>query len=335
MNRALSHDARAGRLREAPDLAPELEARAVARIPQVLPHEVVFGFFLALIWARLVAQAGPFNPSSLAFLGCLLAPIAVIHWARRRPTPLRWRVRLLLYAPLMGLSFFLLPSAFALLDLPSADARIVGWEHALLGEMNLAIQPWEHPLLTDAMMLAYLFFFYYLVAGPAYYCIHDLGRFRKCFAGLFTVYGLGFIGYMAFPTAGPFRFLDFAEPLRTGWITELAKPVVDAASNGVDAFPSIHVAVSVYLLTFDAWHHRRRFWRMLAPCLALWASTVYLRYHYGVDVLAGMVLAGIGLSVAAGYERFLSKTSRFFQPMSAEPAADRASVRESLFPDEA
>ena len=293
---------------------------AVAQV-QLLPHEYVFGFFLLLTWVRLVAQAGPFTLPALAFFGCLVTPVAVIWWAARRPSPARWRARLLLYAPLMGASFSLLPAAFALLELPSADAQVVGWEHAVFGDqMFQAIQAWERPLITDAMMVCYLFFFYYLVAGPAHYCIHDLHRFRQCFVGLFTIYGLGFMGYTAFPTAGPYLFLEFAEPLASGWFTDFAKPMVDAASNGVDAFPSIHTAVSLYLLMFDAWHHRRRFWRMLVPCIGLWASTVYLRYHYGVDVLAGVGLTGVGLCVAAAYERFGLKTSDRLHPIEAEPA---------------
>src|SRR5438105_1521788 len=99
MNPALSHDARAGRRREAPDLAREIEPRddspALAQV-QILPHEYVFGFFLLLTWVRLVSQAGPFSPPAPAFLGCLITPIGVMQWAARRPSPARWRVRLLL-----------------------------------------------------------------------------------------------------------------------------------------------------------------------------------------------------------------------------------------------
>ena len=320
MHPALSHDPAVAR-RQTSNLAREIERRDGNQGGGLLPHELVFGFFLLLTWLRLVAKAGPFTPPALAFLALLVAPMVVIPWAARRPSPMRWRVRLLLYAPLMGASFSLLPSAFTLLDLPSADPQVVGWEHALIGDqMFPTIHAWEHPVLTDVMMVAYLFFFYYLVAGPAYYCIHDLPRFRKCFVGLFTIYGLGFIGYSVFPTAGPYLFLELAQPLASGWITDFAKPVVDAASNGVDAFPSIHVAVSLYLLVFDALHYRRRFWRMLAPCIGLSASTMYLRYHYGVDVLAGMVLTGIGHSVAAAYERFALKAADRLHPMKEETA---------------
>ena len=41
---------------------------------------------------------------------------------------------------------------------------------------------------------------------------------------------------------------------------------------------------------FDFQHRRAHLW-VLAPTVGLWISTVYLRYHYGVDLLAGVVLA--------------------------------------------
>jgi hypothetical protein len=282
--------------------------------------------FLALTWGRLVARVGLINPLSLAFLGYLFASAAVILWSGPEPAPWRWRVRLLFYPALMGLSFYLMPSVIAALGVPRADALLVKWDGAWLGQnFNLAIQGWEPPLLTDALMLAYVFFFYYLIAGPAYYCIHDLPRFRQCFAGLFVVYALGFIGYTFWPAGGPHRFLDFAQPLAGGWITRVAKPVLDAASNGVDAFPSIHVAVSMYLLAFDHRHYRRRFWCVLVPCVALWISTVYLRYHYCVDVAAGAGLAAVGLSVAARYEGLSLKTRIPVKSMDAAPVAPAGS----------
>jgi hypothetical protein len=159
---------------------------------RLLPHEYAFSLFLALTSVRLVAGVGLASPLSLAFLGFLLASAFVITWSGPEPAPWRWRVRLLLYPALMGLSFYMVPSVIAALHVPRADALLVKWDSVWLGKnINLAIQGWEPPLLTDLLMMSYVFFFYYLVAGPAYYCIRDLPRFRQCFAGLFVVYALG------------------------------------------------------------------------------------------------------------------------------------------------
>jgi hypothetical protein len=281
-----------------------LLARLRGRGIRLLPHEYVFTLFLALTCGRLAVHVGFFNPLTLTFLGFVLASASVILWSGPEPRPWRWRVRLLLYPVLMGLTFYLMRPVVTALEVPRADALLVNWDMVWLhSNINLAIQGWEPPLFTDLMMLAYVFFFYYLVAGPGYYCIHDLARFKQCFSGLFVVYALGFLGYTTLPAGGPHRFLEFARPLTGGRLTRLAKPFLDYASNGVDAFPSIHVAVSLYLLAFDRMYYRRRFWRVLAPCVALWISTIYLRYHYGVDVIAGMAFATVGLWAANRYGR--------------------------------
>lgn len=65
-----------------------------------------------------------------------------------------------------------------------------------------------------------------------------------------------------------------------------------------DAFPSLHCAVPAFILAFDFIHKRRRFWICLGPCVLLWFSTVYLRYHYLVDVLCGFLLAAGALALA-------------------------------------
>lgn len=287
----------------APQAAPPDKTATTSRL-RLLPHELVFGFFLALTFGRLAFHQGIATPQTLVFLGLLLANGAVILWAARRPSPWRWRLRLLFYPALMGLSFATMASAIPLLGVPSADPLLLRWDAQLFGlDVRTFLQSWRRPPFTDVMMAAYLFFFYYLIAGPAHYCIRDLARFRECFVGLFTLYGLGFISYTFVPAGGPWRVLEFAEPIEGVWLTRLALSPLNAGSNGFDVFPSLHVGVSFYLLVFDWWHHRRRFWWVLLPCVALGVSTVYLRYHYFVDLLAGVLFALIGLAVARAFAR--------------------------------
>lgn len=140
-------------------------------------------------------------------------------------------------------------------------------------------------------MAGYLFFFYYLIAGPAHYCIYNLHLFRKCIVGLFTLYGLAFMGYTVLPAGGPHIYLTFKTPLQGPWLLDWTIKTVNAASNGLDVFPSVHVAAALYLLLFDWRHWRGRFWWVLLPCVVLWFSTMYLRFHYLVDLLAAAILA--------------------------------------------
>jgi hypothetical protein len=277
------------------------------RLAAVLPHEWIFGTFLLLTAVRLAVHGGPATDWSIPFFSSWLAALAVLIWAERNPSPTRQRVRLLFYPAAMGLAFFALGKAVPLLGYPKVDRMLLGWDQALLGATpSVAWEPWLHPWLENLMMASYLFFFYYLVTGPGRYCLGDLPLFRKCIVGLFTLYGLAFTGYTVMPAGGPHRWMTFATPLH-GWLLDWTLKPVNEASNSVDVFPSIHVAATLYLLLFD-WHHaRRRFWWVLSPCLLLWVSTLYLRFHYFVDLLAGVAVGLAGWWMA---ECFAAKDRR-------------------------
>ena len=157
------------------------------------------------------------------------------------------------------------------------------------------------------------FFFYYIVGGLLYYMLKDLNIFRICLVGFCTLYALGYVGYTLMPATGPLADLG---PRTGGWITEVGGGFIAQRTNGVDVFPSIHMAGSLFLLVFDFWHRRTHFWVALLPTIGLWISTVYLRYHYGVDLLAGSVLAIGCLWLVRWYAQ-----SRLCEEVEAECAA--------------
>ena len=57
------------------------------------------------------------------------------------------------------------------------------------------------------------------------------------------------------------------------------------------AFPSTHVTISTLVL-FTAWSRQRPLGCLLLPfVVGIYFATVYGRFHYGVDVIAGWLLA--------------------------------------------
>ena len=84
-------------------------------------------------------------------------------------------------------------------------------------------------------------------------------------------------------------------PVRHVWSAELVYATLGTASAVGTAFPSSHVAATLATV-FALW----REWRALAvalvvPATLLIIGTVYCQMHYGVDVLAGLI---VGLSVS-------------------------------------
>ena len=61
-------------------------------------------------------------------------------------------------------------AAVPLLGSPGADGLLLQWDRALAGETPAVVWGrWLTPWLEDLAMGGYLFFFYYLIAGPGYY----------------------------------------------------------------------------------------------------------------------------------------------------------------------
>ena len=270
----------------------------------MLPHEWCFGAYLAITWLRLAFAGGAAFAWSFVFLGCLAGSVIVIRWAAQNPTPWRWRIRLLYYPSAMGITFYTMGTAVPLLGSHKYDALLLSWDRALIGETPaVAWEKYLTPWLEDVSMAGYIFFFIYLVAGPGYYCIRNVPLFRKCIVGLFVMYGIGFLGYTILPAGGPHRWMTFETPLHGPWILDWTLKSVNDGSNRVDVFPSIHFAATFYLLIFDWQNHRRRFWWALLPCVVLWFSTLYLRFHYFVDLLAGVVVTLVAWYAAQRYGR--------------------------------
>jgi len=84
-----------------------------------------------------------------------------------------------------------------------------------------------------------------------------------------------------------------SRPLIGGYSTALISLIERLARVHGAAFPSAHVAGSMVAL-LASWRCRRcLFWTTLPFFVSMCAATVYGRYHYVADVLAGLAVGGI------------------------------------------
>jgi hypothetical protein len=287
----------------------------------VLPHEIASGVFLLFILARLIPVQGLLAPLPLLYEAMFGLSVATMVWCRRHETPLRWRLRLGLPAVLMNIAYFTLGSVVPAFHPAKEDPLIQSLDaHFFPGNASLWMEQYSHPMLTEVFSVCYLIYFPCILLSYLHYFRGDLTTLRRFGIGIFTVYSLGFLGYSVLPAVGP--YLDptlapqFRGALTGGWITRFNADLVLNGSNHVDVFPSLHCAVTLFILCFDRVHAPQRFRLWLLPVIGLWIATVYLRYHYLFDALAGFALAmGAGLMVrqtqnASTYE-LPSPTGRF------------------------
>ena len=273
---------------------------------RLLPHEVSFGAFLLVTWLRLGFIVGFLGEDALLYLALILVNAGAIWFCRSNGTPERWRIGLLFYPVAMNVVFMHMKTAIPKIHPGKMDALLQHLDTLGVGtNLSLRLQPLVHPALTEFFSFCYLLFFPYLLFSLVYYFCGDLALLKKFMIGLFTIYGIGFLGYSLVPAAGPCHALatDFSTPLDGWWFTQWNAAVVARGSNGVDVFPSLHCAISSFFLFFDRRHRPWRFKIYLIPCIGLWCSTIYLRYHYAVDLLCGFALAALALWLAKRYPR--------------------------------
>ena len=184
----------------------------------------------------------------------------------------------------------------------------------------------SHPIVTEILQLAYASFYLLpLAVAIELYAGEREWRFRQwafvCGCGFFASYA----GYLVLPAVGP-RFTlhaleATARELPGLWLTPGLREFIDvggmvpvgaSAADALrlaprDAFPSGHTLVTLLSIAW-AWRYRLRVrWVVTVAGLLLVFSTVYLRYHYVVDVLAGAALAIACLAVAPALHGWLSR----------------------------
>jgi membrane-associated phospholipid phosphatase len=269
---------------------------------KLLPHEWLCGLFYLFLAARFVQVGKACELEAWIVLGFI-----VVHAASCIFLPLennlRWRFRFVICSILMNATYFVLKTAIPMVHPSLEDAflqQIDGW---LVGDsLTVQLDRWTHPVLTEIFSFCYFWYLPYLFVSQARYLSQNRELAASFYTGLYTVYAVGFFGYSMMPALGPYLAMadQFKTPLAGWWMTDLTASVVLAASNRVDLFPSLHVANSLFILLFDFHHQRRRFWRCLVPCIGLFISTLYLRYHYVIDVIAGAALSLVALRLALG-----------------------------------
>jgi membrane-associated phospholipid phosphatase len=210
------------------------------------------------------------------------------------------------------------------------DPLLIAMDHTLFrANPTVWLAQFSTPYSTELLQIAYsLFYVIFLAIGLELYR-SDHSRFR--YFRFTIVYGflLSYIGYFSLPSVGPrFTLHDFSKintelpglivtpALR--WFVNIFENIRSGMSNSValasaqrDVFPSGHAMMTMLAIVLACRYRLkvRRF--MLVLGLLLIIATVYLRYHYVVDVLAGAILAVFCLLTS-------SRAYRFYRAHSGE-----------------
>ncbi|MGB1806215.1 MAG: phosphatase PAP2 family protein [Flavobacteriaceae bacterium] len=178
------------------------------------------------------------------------------------------------------------------------DASLIAWDKYLLGfQPAIFLEQFITPGLTDFMYFSYSSFLIYILLFTMYlYILKENAAFRETLVSVILTFYIGYIGYVFFPAVGPKFTMShlFETSLRGTVITDRLSFLMNYEISEYtrrDCFPSLHNGV-IFLILLFAFKHKKTYAFIFFPfAVSLFISTLYLRYHYFIDMIAGFLLA--------------------------------------------
>lgn len=176
------------------------------------------------------------------------------------------------------------------------------------------IYKYNNPLLTEFLQIIYIFYYVMIaIYGLELYLWKRYKEFKYAIFVIFTGFYIAYVLYLIFPAAGPRFYLhDFYSTnteLPGLYLTELIRRILDFGesipynvSNPVDfaqrdAMPSAHASLAL-TIAYLSWKIKSKSFYFYLPYFFLIVfATIYLRYHYVVDIIAGIILAVITILI--------------------------------------
>jgi membrane-associated phospholipid phosphatase len=204
------------------------------------------------------------------------------------------------------------------------DELLIAADRALFGvDVTVWMEKFTSPRLNDVLYIFYATY-YFIALIPCLVLWHrDRATARRFVFTLMLVYYVSYAGYFTIPALGP-RFAQADLYARSITETPISRVINDTINHlektKLDVFPSGHTMISMAVLIVMWKRARDVFWWILPIVTGLIISTVYCRFHYVVDLIAGAALAF--LCVPAGdrlYDSLMRESSPLFRGRPGRP----------------
>ena len=265
-------------------------------IKKCCPIEQITFYYALLTAIYMLALPGVVGNNLLPLLSVriiILFALFILQWLDTKQSPLMAVIRQVL--PL-ALVIYWYPETYYIdsFFFPNLDGFFMEADELLFGgQPSLAFcraMPW--PWFNELMNFSYLsFYFIIILTVVASYKIKKTKGAETAFVLLLS-FLLYYVLFIIFPVMGPqFYFPDPDNCTPDTWPFRTAmRCLQDWGERPTGAFPSSHVGVTVIcLVLLYAQKIRKLFWSILPLVVLLIVSTVYIKAHYLIDVMAGLL----------------------------------------------
>ena len=265
----------------------------------------VFGFLIFLNGA--VLRTPDTAERSMCLVrtgGLMLAFLISVILVRGRLLKRSWSAALIYRLGIYGvvqISYFFLKHVLPLVNTTTLDRKLY--------DLDLAVFKFEPAIAWDRYVnstttewFSFFYFGYFLLMAVHVVPLLFFGR-RKQIVGEFTfaiivLFSIGHTLYMVVPGYGPYRAMAdaFQHPFPPGPWHALVMNAVHSGGAQMDIFPSLHTGAPTMLALFSYRNRKelpfRYTWPIVTFCTVnIIIATMFLRWHYLIDVVAGFTIA--------------------------------------------
>lgn len=195
------------------------------------------------------------------------------------------------------------------------DPILIRLDYLLFGgNPTVMLEGITRPALTEVLQVSYAtYYFIPFSLGIALKVKAMEKEFQRSLFLIILCFFLSYVGYILMPALGPRFSLRHLQTVELSGLF-LTSPIQELLNRleGIkrDAFPSGHTAVALLTLILSRRYVKGLFYVLMPIVILLLFSTVYCRYHYAVDVIAGAGLTVITIFVGEKlYEYYMRRHS--------------------------
>lgn len=198
------------------------------------------------------------------------------------------------FYPLLFLAFFYSETDYYNnLLFENLDQVLVNMEILLFGT-QLSLQFSElisNKWFSELMHFGYFSYYLLIIGIPLLFYIKSRDEFEKTMFIIILSFFLYYLTFIVFPSIGPqFYFPVEQRTVPNGYLFQKLMDIVIAiGETQTGAFPSSHVGIVITLLIVIRKRFKNLFYALIPFAIILIFSTVYLKAHYAVDILAGLI----------------------------------------------
>ncbi len=266
----------------------------------LLTDLVLLGFLISVVLLIIGCQGignTEYHSEILKFSGFIAFLLIILpYWKIPRSNKFLSFIRLAFPLLITSLFFKNIENLFFVVFQDYLDDYILVFEKAVFLGLEPAVllsSFFPQKIFGEIMSFFYTSYYFQVLVLIFWAFRNNKDHFYRITFGLTLGFYVCYFIYIVFPVQGPLHFMQVTldNQFQGYFFAGFLKKILANGDIPGAAFPSSHCSISLMCTIYTFKYVVRLRWIYLIITCGLFVSTMYLKQHYGVDVIAGMFVA--------------------------------------------